>query len=151
MITNATKILMGALEEYNELVSEEKEICWFNDILDNIDINNEKEVMDAYAELVNKIIIEKMKKRGNNRMKRAAIFVRGNNTETQMELCERYAKENGYEVKFTTDKLQNTFERSVEYDVLITAGVTRINRNKKNYDEIINFFDELGINVLIAE
>lgn len=55
MTTNKLEMLIGAVEEYNELAGEEEAICWFNDITDNIDINNEKEVTDAHAELKNRI------------------------------------------------------------------------------------------------
>ena len=79
------------------------------------------------------------------------LFVRGKDAETQRAICEAYAKKNGYTIKRTTDNLPHAFNSSVEYDVLITAGKTRISRYKKNYDEIIDMFDDMGITVIIAE
>ena len=79
------------------------------------------------------------------------IYIRGNNTETQRAICEAYAKKNGFTVKAVTESLPQAFERSVEYDVLITAGVTRISRDKRNFDKIIDMFDDEGITVIIAE
>lgn len=79
------------------------------------------------------------------------LFVRGKDEARQKEICEAYAKTHGYYIKGTTDKLQYAFDRSVEYDVLITAGKTRINRHKKQFDEVVEMFDEMGINIIIAE
>lgn len=84
-------------------------------------------------------------------MQRAMLYVRGNDTERQREICEAYAKKNGFYIKGTTESLPQAFERSVEYDVLITAGVTRISRDKRNYDKIIDMFDDEGITVKIAD
>lgn len=84
-------------------------------------------------------------------MKRAMLFVRGTDTEKQRELCEAYCKKNNFYIKGTTESLQHAFDRSVEYDILVTAGVTRISRHKKNFDEVVETFDELGITVLIAD
>lgn len=84
-------------------------------------------------------------------MKRAIIFVRGNDTEKQRELCEAYAKKHNLYVKGVTEKISHAYDRSTEIDVLITAGVTRISSNKKNYDEIVEMFDEAGVAVLIAD
>lgn len=84
-------------------------------------------------------------------MQRAMIFVRGNDTERQREICEAYARKMNCTIKGTVEKLSQAYDRSTEYDVLITAGVTRISRDKKNYDEIIDMFDEMGIQVLIAD
>lgn len=84
-------------------------------------------------------------------MQRAMIFVRGNDTERQREICESYAKKHGFTIKGTTESLPHAYDRSVEFDVLLTAGVTRISRNQKNFLEIIDMFDEAGITVIIAE
>lgn len=84
-------------------------------------------------------------------MQRAMIFVRGNNIETQLEICEAYAKKHGFNIKGITEKLSYAYDRSVEIDVLITAGVTRISRHKKQFDEVVEMFDEAGVTVLIAE
>ena len=79
------------------------------------------------------------------------IFVRGNDTERQREICEAYAKQHGFYIKGVTEKLSHAYDRSVEIDVLITAGVTRISRNQKAFLEIIEMFDEAGVTVKIAE
>lgn len=84
-------------------------------------------------------------------MKRAMLFVRGKDTETQRAICEAYAKKHGFYIKGVTEKLSHAYDRSTEIDVLITAGVTRISSNKKNYDEIVEMFDEAGVAVLIAD
>lgn len=84
-------------------------------------------------------------------MKRAIIYVRGTDTERQRAICEAYAKKHNFYIKGTTEKLSYAYDRSVEIDVLLTAGVTRISRNKKNYNEIIEMFDEAGVTVIIAE
>ena len=84
-------------------------------------------------------------------MKRAMIFVKGKDTEKQRELCEAYARKLNCTIKGTTENLQHAFDRSVEYDILITAGLTRLGRYKKNYEEVIELFDELGIEVKIAD
>lgn len=84
-------------------------------------------------------------------MQRAIIFVRGNDTERQREICEAYAKQHGFYIKGTTEKLSHAYDRSVEIDVLITAGATRISRHKKQFDEVVEMFDEAGVTVLIAE
>lgn len=84
-------------------------------------------------------------------MKRAIIFVRGNDTEKQRELCEAYAKKHGFYIKGVVEKLSQAYDRSTEIDVLITAGVTRISRHKRNFDEVVEMFDEAGVNILIAD
>ncbi len=84
-------------------------------------------------------------------MKRAMIFVRGNDTEKQRELCEAYARKLGCTIKGTVEKLSQAYDRSTEIDVLITAGVTRISRNQKNFLEIVEMFDEAGVTILIAD
>lgn len=84
-------------------------------------------------------------------MQRAIIFVRGNDTERQRAICEAYAKKNGFYIKSTTEKLSHAFDRSVEIDVLITAGATCISGDKRNYDKIIDMFDDEGVRVIIAE
>lgn len=84
-------------------------------------------------------------------MQRALIFVRGKDTEKQRELCEAYARKMNCIIKGTVEKLSQAYDRSTEIDVLITAGVTRISRDKKNFDEIIEMFDEAGVTILIAD
>lgn len=84
-------------------------------------------------------------------MQRAMLYVRGDNTEAQRAICEAYAKKNGFYIKGVTESLPQAFERSVEYDVLITAGVTRISRDKRNFDKIIDMFEDEGITVIIAD
>ena len=85
------------------------------------------------------------------KMKRAMLFVKGNDTEKQRELCEAYARKLNCTIKGTVEKLSHAYDRSTEYDILITAGATRISRYKKNFDEIIEMFDEAGIEVKIAD
>lgn len=84
-------------------------------------------------------------------MQRALIFVRGKDTEKQRELCEAYARKMNYTIKGTVEKLSQAYDRSTEIDVLITAGVTRISRHKKSFDEIVEMFDEAGVTILIAD
>lgn len=84
-------------------------------------------------------------------MQRAMIYVRGNDTERQRAICEAYAKQHGFYIKGTTEKLSYAFDRSVEIDVLLTAGATRISRDKRNFDKIIDMFDDEGVTVIIAE
>jgi len=84
-------------------------------------------------------------------MKRAMIFVRGNDTERQRAICESYAKKHDFTIKGTVERLSAAYDRSTEFDILLTAGVTRISRNQKNFLEIIDMFDEAGITVIIAE
>lgn len=84
-------------------------------------------------------------------MKRAMIFVRGNDTEKQREICEAYARKLNYTIKGTVEKISQAYDRSTEIDVLITAGVTRISRNQKNFLEIVEMFDEAGVTILIAD
>lgn len=85
------------------------------------------------------------------KMKRAIIFVKGNDTETQRAICEAYAKKHGFYVKGVVEKLSHAYDRSTEIDVLITAGLTRLGRYKRNYEEVIEMFDEAGVAVIIAE
>jgi DNA invertase Pin-like site-specific DNA recombinase len=84
-------------------------------------------------------------------MQRAIIFVRGNDTERQRAICEAYAKRHGFYIKGVTEKLSQAYDRSFEIDVLITAGATRISRDKRNFDKIIEMFDDEGVTVIIAE
>lgn len=84
-------------------------------------------------------------------MKRAIIFVKGSDTEKQRELCEAYAKKHNIYVKGVVEKLSQAYDRSVEIDVLITAGLTRLGRYKRNYEEVIEMFDEAGVAVIIAD
>lgn len=152
MIKHLAALLMKEVEEYNEIASEENRLDWWNDIVDNIDMNDEESLEQAYAEVKSKIIKLKMLQRNEEKkMKRAMIFVRGKDTEIQRAICEAYAKKHGYYIKGTTDRLPYAFDRSVEYDILLTAGKTRINRYAKQYDEIVEMFDEVGIEIVIAE
>ena len=84
-------------------------------------------------------------------MKRAMLLVRGKDAEVQRTICEAYAKKNGYYIKGVTDSLSYANDLSTSYDVLITAGKTRISRHQKQYEEAVEMFDEMGIEVIIAE
>lgn len=84
-------------------------------------------------------------------MKRAMLLVKGKDAEKQRAICEAFAKEQGYYIKGVTDSLQYASDMSVTYDVLIAAGKTRISEHKRNYDKVIEMFDEMGIDVIIAE
>lgn len=53
--------LMQAVEEYNEIVGGEQQLDWWEDVVANCDINNEKEITQVYADLRCKIINLKRK------------------------------------------------------------------------------------------
>ena len=53
--------LMQAVEEYNEIVGEEQQLDWWEDVVSNYDINNEKEITQVYADLRCEIINLKRK------------------------------------------------------------------------------------------
>lgn len=76
-------------------------------------------------------------------MKKAIIYVRGNNKEMQEVYCKLYAAEQGYNVLFVTDDIENVNG----CDVLIISNPSRISRDNIKYHEIVNEFKERGIEV----
>lgn len=81
-------------------------------------------------------------------MKKAIIFVRGNEAEEQKKACLKYASENGYNVIETTDNLRNALLKSKEYKTLIVSDVTRITRKAREYYIIVRDFEKSGINIV---
>lgn len=76
-------------------------------------------------------------------MKKAIIYVRGNNKEMQEVYCKLYAVETGYKILFATDDI----EKVSGCDVLLISNPSRISRDKFKYYEVINALKEKGIEV----
>ena len=76
-------------------------------------------------------------------MKKAVIYVRGQNKEMQEIFCRLYAKDIGYKVLFVTTDI----EAVNNCDVLIVASVSRISRDQLEYHKIINKLKDKGVTV----
>lgn len=76
-------------------------------------------------------------------MKKAIIYVRGQNKEMQEVFCKLCATEQGYNVLFATDDLQEV----KGCDVLLISNPSRISRNQIKYYETVNEFRAAGIEV----
>lgn len=76
-------------------------------------------------------------------MKKAIIYVRGNNKEMQEVYCKLYAAEAGYKVLFVTDDIENVNG----CDVLLISNPSRISRDNVKYYEVVNELKTRGIEV----
>lgn len=76
-------------------------------------------------------------------MKKAIIYVRGNNKEMQEVYCKLYAAEACYKILFVTDDI----EKVSGCDVLLISNPTRISRNSIKYYETVNEFKKKSIAV----
>ena len=56
MKENLLNALMNIVEEYNEIASDDAKIDWWENIVDNIDINDEKSLKEAYTDILNRIV-----------------------------------------------------------------------------------------------
>ena len=79
-------------------------------------------------------------------MKKAIIYVRGHNQETQEIRCRLYAEDKGYKLLFVTTDIETVNN----CDVLIVAKPSRISRNSFTYYETVNKFKENGIEIEFA-
>ena len=78
-------------------------------------------------------------------MKTALIYIRGNNEREQVEKCEKYAKETGYNVIGITSTLDEAFE--VLPDVLLVSDISRITRKRNDYEAIKESLDRIGAKI----
>lgn len=76
-------------------------------------------------------------------MKKAVIYVRGQNKEMQEIFCRLYASDKGYKVLYATSNIEDVNL----CDVLIVASVSRISRDQLEYHKIINKLKDKGITV----
>lgn len=76
-------------------------------------------------------------------MKKAIIYVRGNNKEMQEVFCKLYAAEQGYNVLFATDDIKEVRN----CDVLLISNPSRISRDNVKYYEVVNELKAHGIEV----
>lgn len=79
-------------------------------------------------------------------MKKAIIYVRGHNQETQEISCRLYAEDKGYKVLFVTTDIKTVNN----CDVLIVAKPSRISRNSFTYYETVNKLKANGIEIEFA-
>lgn len=78
-------------------------------------------------------------------MKTALIYTRGNNGYEQLVKCEKYAKEKGYNIIGVTATLDEAFE--VFPNVLLVSDVSRITRNRYDYEMIKKSLDRIGTKI----
>ena len=83
-------------------------------------------------------------------MKKAVIFVRGNNTAGQYLVCNEYCEAKGYEVVGRTDSMREAFLHIDDYEVLVVVDETRLSRKEKNTETIKEAFEEIGITIETA-
>lgn len=76
-------------------------------------------------------------------MKKAIIYVRGNNEEMQEVFCKVYAQEQKYKVLFVT----NDIEAVNNCDVMLVSNVSRISRDRFKYLETVKRLKSKGIMV----
>lgn len=76
-------------------------------------------------------------------MKKAIIYVRGHNQETQEISCRAYAAEKGYKVNFVTSNIDDVNL----CDVMIVSNASRVSRNSLEYHKTLNKLKEKGIAV----
>lgn len=81
-------------------------------------------------------------------MKKAAIFVRGNNIEGQFEICKKFAEKEGYYILGVT---QDLAELTEDINVLIVSNATRLSRKAKEALEILGDLNEKGIKVVSVQ
>ncbi len=79
-------------------------------------------------------------------MKKAIIYVRGNNEEMQEIFCRLYANDMGYNVMFITTNIDDVNL----CDVMIVTNVSRISRGCFEYHEIVKKLKGKGIEVECA-
>jgi DNA invertase Pin-like site-specific DNA recombinase len=79
-------------------------------------------------------------------MKKAIIYVRGHNQETQEIICKAYALDKGYRVSFVTTNIEDVNN----CDVLLIANHSRISRDKFKYYKIMKELKKKGIEVVSA-
>lgn len=76
--------------------------------------------------------------------KNAIVYVRGSNKEMQEAGCRVYAIDNGYEVLYVTQYI----EEVNLCDVLLVVDPSRISRNSIEYYKIVDSLKEKGIEVV---
>ena len=74
-------------------------------------------------------------------MKKAIIYVRGHNQETQEMFCRVYAADKGYKILFVTTDINTV----AGCDILLVANHSRISRNRIEYQIIVNKLKKNGI------
>lgn len=74
----------------------------------------------------------------------AIIYVRGGNKIIQEEACKKYALDNGYEVLYTTQHIEDV----KSCDILLVVDPSRISRNQLEYYKIVNELKEKSIEVV---
>ena len=77
-------------------------------------------------------------------MKKAIIYVRGNKKEMQEIFCKLYALEQGYNILFAT----NDINEVKDCDILLISNPSRISRDNVKYYEIVNELKKKGIEVV---
>lgn len=79
-------------------------------------------------------------------MKKAIIYVRGHNQETQETSCRLYASDKGYKVAYVTTNIKNVNN----CDILLVANHSRLSRDKFKYYEIMKELRQKDIEVVSA-
>ena len=79
----------------------------------------------------------------NNRSE-AVIYVRGSNKEMQEAACRAYALDNGYEILYITQHIEDV----ENCDVLLVVDPSRISRSEVEYYKTINELKEKDIEVI---
>lgn len=81
-------------------------------------------------------------------MKKAAIYVRGNNTVGQYLVSKRYCEEKEYEIVGATDDLKDAITSNL--DVLVVLDESRLYRTAREKAAFTELFNDNGISVEIA-
>lgn len=82
-------------------------------------------------------------------MKKAAIYVRGNNTVGQYLLSKRYCEEKEYDIIGATDDLKDAITSNL--DVLVVFDESRLYRTEREKAAFIELFNDNGITVETAK
>ena len=77
-------------------------------------------------------------------MKKAIIYVRGNNKEMQEIICRVYASDKGYKVLYVTSNIDDVNL----CDVLLVTNPSRIIREQLEYIKIVNRLKEKNIEII---
>lgn len=77
-------------------------------------------------------------------MKKAIIYVRGNNEKMQEIVCRLYASEKGYKITYVTSNLEDVNL----CDILLIANPSRLSRDSKKYYETVKMLKTRDIEVV---
>ena len=81
--------------------------------------------------------------RRKNRRDEVVIYVRGNNEAMQEIMCKLYAVNNDYRVLYVTRNLDDV----KNCDILLVANLSRISRNRMEYEKIVKELKKRDIEV----